>query len=1658
MTDDYIDKWLKYFSRRANMAQHSINHRTDKPTFYIDMDGVLVDLYGSSNALMRLDAQQNSIYRQAGTSSADFHKIKELIGIANRAGYNTEVLTAGSWGANPQQDASAAVIKEQWLIQHDLLSPDWRTRPNTHPSMLNGFNFISATRSKAEFAGRYNILLDDDAKNISAFKAAGGIGLQYDPLSLASMQQAQREKANLVALAQAPNITGFADAQKYAAFYNPKFNAPGLPDSLGVQVAQSVSSIQNLLRGRVDTSGRFPRFNLSKGDVYDVTASIDRLKTYANYFNSPTPLPIPSATPRQIPSLDQGLAYTGPLSSNKPITVIDSEFVPGTNEVLGLIASKYAQDDKGEWQRLDTFSRFFNPRDINNSAYRQSIAIHGLDPETLLALNKQTKPSEMSYSEEITGAQLADFMKDTLLVAHNGLNINDVYHDNTAASDWRMLFPKSNPNGLDTFDTVTAARNMGWKHNDLASLYKRVIGRTMEEDGLTHHNPLSDVIATQRIFAYFAKKSPKEMAAYNSAHTKPIHLVPTEKLGTLYDNPSQLALNFSGNPEKYYRNDREWGYVEPGEARRRDVEAGLKGIRRYGRNYVPKNLPPKGQIATYEDITGVNVSEGDTVTPIREFIEESSLGDEGDVPLGNSEEIDRLNITLDSVNKAINKLGPYLSFNRDTTKQMNTLLHGLSRRDVSEYFIKANIPEDQLVKELTAAGFSPDDLRLLSRDRSRYQNSHYRGQLQGRLATLAEKGMRASGEYSYIEGVLQNEEPLSYDKMADIWTEVGRIRRDKEAKDATLAGITKEANAAQNMIYAERRRRYIAGEDEFVGAIPTLDMYLRNPVTTTGEAEEVLRNIHRNDQELKKAAEFNTAWQKRYDKAYVRGDQATLDLLAKTPMTHQGLLDVDRQLYENEKKVTDARKQEVELLKAYATTYRAVRAAFSGPIASPYGFEVEGQRQLAAAYNTGGRAFGWLAPSQYRGYGFGVNAIQNALTMQHSGNMVKEGIIRDSLTGAGAVGTVGILTSGNPLAMIGTAVVQAGRIGWNAYQNYRTNQVTNLGETLQQTFNIMGLALEPLRMFGSLLGIGVRALRGFTNIVLRIPALLEPWMQSMSRLGNPYTSLTGVNYGAYQGTLAVDRMVGLGAGSTNASIEDFVTQQRSLYDSGEYNQGRLVAAARMGLFGLVYANGGNSRQQYASMVNQFASLIANNPTNAVFARQIDSTAAASAQALLALRTAPSAARFGIRTYQDMLDPNNVGVYFRGLSDSERNDFRVSQYRYYSAQSQLQNSGMRIANIAWNSGLDRVFNAINKFIDHIISNGTVASIIEKISTGIEKLMDTLANGLNGDWSDLQNLVGGTLSKIGQFLAQAIADWAPKIAEVLRPLAHFMVDIWGQIAKTVTHSLIDLWESLSDIAIDPSKIVGFLKGENSLGDIIVSKSQQAMGKGESAAFGVLQGERYLDYSNRRHPLYNRNGTKVTRIEDMLPDEKEAMLEGIFLGPHRVLQMNTNSFIPPKLTDKDLSLLSMFSLLAQDGVTPQEYLTMNTAAKKYGSDAFREALQSVTSIRTPEGDWVEIGNIFAHAHDLTDKAKEDIDKLMDEDITPMQHKAMDTFINDALKTLIDFAVTLKDVSSKPIKIDFTYNGKVLASTQGTLVNGQLMFDGKGAFEQLMQAGGNL
>lgn len=187
---------------------------------------------------------------------------------------------------------------------------------------------------------------------------------------------------------------------------------------------------------------------------------------------------------------------------------------------ISISALRFVYDTKtGKFHSAGNYQRFYET-DLKN--IRNTYGVHGLTPDILKKLRSQQGATYSTgyFTDPREESALREFIGSSTIVGQNIVNFDlpTLFHGDV---------PRNN-----VIDTVIAARNV-WKNrpNGLEDIFKRVMGKTMEEAGLSHHDANADTLATMMVLEKMAhwKGSTGDAIRYVMSH-QGVQLAPVNEM------------------------------------------------------------------------------------------------------------------------------------------------------------------------------------------------------------------------------------------------------------------------------------------------------------------------------------------------------------------------------------------------------------------------------------------------------------------------------------------------------------------------------------------------------------------------------------------------------------------------------------------------------------------------------------------------------------------------------------------------------------------------------------------------------------------------------------------------------------------------------------------------------------------------------------------------------------------------------------------------------------------------------------------------------------------------------------------------------------------------------------------------------------------------
>lgn len=441
------------------------------------------------------------------------------------------------------------------------------------------------------------------------------------------------------------------------------------------------------------------------------------------------------------------------------------------------------------------------------------------------------------------------------------------------------------------------------------------------------------------------------------------------------------------------------------------------------------------------------------------------------------------------------------------------------------------------------------------------------------------------------------------------------------------------------------------------------------------------------------------------------------------------------------------------------------------------------------------------------------------------------------------------LASGNPwVAAAGAAF----KIGTQIVGNVGEAKITRWGEGIQNNLNTLGflqdMILMPFRLLRVAIDKVIKGLGILAGALAGLTKLMTSGLSNISSMGNPVTGLTGMEYGAYAGSLSADVASLLGKGTISNIFNDFATRRMQLYTTGQLNTNRLIGASMLGVFDQVYGNTTDEESAFNSMVDVLIKRTSKeNPLQRkqtyMMAGMINPNLAAILQ---------SANTLGVDSYEALKRPKGMWRYEEDDLNSRRAGWQRAQWEYQFAGMQRGFTMNRIATTLWNGpagwGISGkgLYNGFNKVFNSI-ADALETGKWEQVGNTIKQLWEDFSKGAENAWVSIKKIfnIEGDVSP-WQVLVSSFAKVGVKAIDIFRnTILPAINNVWDNIVKIVIDKMSGLMEFLSTIRIDKDEFINqvilhrksnkpWIRSimDTSIGDVFEKRSHYDLGTGHDS----------------------------------------------------------------------------------------------------------------------------------------------------------------------------------------------------------------------------------
>lgn len=176
----------------------------------------------------------------------------------------------------------------------------------------------------------------------------------------------------------------------------------------------------------------------------------------------------------------------------RPITVTDIE-TGANDQPISISALKGVIDKRtGEFRVLDTYERYYVPKDTATASFNMSREVHKLTKNKIEQLRMKQQASYGATYNQQEATDLMRFFHGSLVVGHN-----------VEEFDFSRLGIASRLQDEDILDTLVWAENAGVPRGkrNLEKMFKHYTGRSLKAAGYSHHFGFHDVLSTAELLS-----------------------------------------------------------------------------------------------------------------------------------------------------------------------------------------------------------------------------------------------------------------------------------------------------------------------------------------------------------------------------------------------------------------------------------------------------------------------------------------------------------------------------------------------------------------------------------------------------------------------------------------------------------------------------------------------------------------------------------------------------------------------------------------------------------------------------------------------------------------------------------------------------------------------------------------------------------------------------------------------------------------------------------------------------------------------------------------------------------------------------------------------------------------------------------------------------
>lgn len=457
-------------------------------------------------------------------------------------------------------------------------------------------------------------------------------------------------------------------------------------------------------------------------------------------------------------------------------------------------------------------------------------------------------------------------------------------------------------------------------------------------------------------------------------------------------------------------------------------------------------------------------------------------------------------------------------------------------------------------------------------------------------------------------------------------------------------------------------------------------------------------------------------------------------------------------------------------------------------------------------------------------YRAGSRWIQSEKDFVKSANIQKEERLKIGGNFLSSVGT-GAMQGALTGAAIGSAMPGVGNVVGGAAGALIGGGMSMLPAGIQAHFGLKTAGMESVGAFirgqvGMWAGL-IELLKGPVDLLrgsfLRLWAGLgrfwdffKKGLDMMTRMGIPYTTMTGMGYSDMFKSYHADVILRQGKGTSMSANNAWATEGQGLYSIGNFDRNKLVAAAITGNFSNLYGGLGSDPVKgrdasITSIVSQINNAGSEGEKQRLmyFANVMGLTR--EVEQMLQFQRSGVVSRGA--SWGDIKN-SKFGMFVERPTDREGAKWNVTSTQWGLVKEQAGYSWMRAAQRMWDFFGKDVLNVLNK-LGHAIATGNFRNIGKYFAEAIKDLKPIFMkvwDAIKEAWEGIKDEFGGNplsaiWDKFKQGFAAAMLKLLPILSSIFAGVAGFLQNMFLKVIDTIGPFI----DNLSYLAFNPEALL-------------------------------------------------------------------------------------------------------------------------------------------------------------------------------------------------------------------------------------------------------------